>query len=144
MEDYFLIALIILSLIAIFYFNIRALINYDKSFELNIVDSRVECKYKNLKVANICPNTEEEFCFSPSVNNYLLGLIPKSYIQVCGDICQPIDGAKTCDDPSLDKRYLQCIKDLEPPENCTDPEKAIALDSEGNYLYARQLFFGNG
>lgn len=144
MEDFILIALLLLMLAGIIVFNVIALINYGKSFELNIVNTGVKCKYENLKVAQKCPNSDGSFCYSQDNNIYLLGRNPISFTQVCSTICKPTLGSTSCDSGLLELKFKSCISDIQPPKKCTDVAKALALDQNGNYLYAQELFSGNG
>lgn len=143
MEDIILFGLLIVILSVIVYFNIFAIIDYNKKFELNIKNTGVKCKYDNLEVAKLCPNTEDSFCFAENNNIYLLNHKPISFTQVCGTICKPKLGSTSCGNPTLNKKFETCITTLEPPKKCIDIARPLALDQNGNYLYAQELFFSN-
>lgn len=143
MEDKILIGIIIIIMSIIIYFNIFAILNYGKSFELNIINTGVKCKYDNLKVASTCPNTDGSLCIPKNNNIYLLGQQPVSFTQVCSTICKPKLGSTSCGNDTLNKKFSTCLNDLKPPKKCTDVAQPLALNQDGNYLYAQQLFSGN-
>ena len=74
MEDKILIMILFVIISFILYFNIVAIINYSKGFELNIKNTGVKCTY-NLGIAESCPNKEGSLCFTKNNNiyyNYIL------------------------------------------------------------------------
>ena len=144
MEDLILIALLVLMLIGIIIFNIIAIINYYKGFEINIINTGVKCKYENLEVAQKCPNSDGSLCYTQDNNIYLLGTNPVSFTQVCSTICKPKLGSTTCDSGPLESKFKTCISDIQAPKKCTDVARALAVDQNNNYLYAQELFSGNG
>lgn len=140
-----LIFLLVIGMIFIIGFNIIAQINYDKSFELDIINTGVKCTYNKLPLAQTCPGNKSNLCYKESSgipHTYVLGLVPVSFSQVCSKICTPDVGSKKCTNPILTSQFDNCINVLKPPENCTDVCRPLATDINGNYLYPQGLFTG--
>ena len=116
MVDIILIILICSLLFIIIIFNIIALINYSKKWEIDIIDTGSNCTYKNPPLPESSQICNKIPCIvnKDSGIKFSLGIQPIIYTKICGEFCKLDQTSTTClnsKDPS-EKHFEECIKNF--------------------------------